>query len=66
MKTVPARLDDLGPDGIELILALSPAELGPHLAPIIADFLDRIGGMENARSAISLLRELNAGGRAAS
>jgi hypothetical protein len=59
MKSVPKRLDDLGPDAIELILSLSPADRGPELAPIVADFLDRIGGMENAFRAIAMLRRMD-------
>lgn len=60
MKTLCPQLDDLGADGIELILSLAPADRGEAIAPAIADFLERIGGMENARLAIALLRRLEA------
>lgn len=60
MKTPPAKLDDLGPDGIELILMLEPENRGEAIAPAIDDFLKRIGGLENARRAIACLRRLEA------
>lgn len=58
MKTHSPKLDDLGPDGIELLLTLAPADRGEEIAPAIADFLERIGGLENARLAIAMLRRL--------
>lgn len=58
MKPIPTRLDDLGPDGIELVLALSPADRGEEIGRAVADFLERIGGLENARRATAMLRGL--------
>lgn len=58
MKPAPLRLDDLGPDGIELAISLAADDACGDIGPAVADFLSRIGGLENARRAIALLRSL--------
>ena len=55
------RIDDLPADELQAALSVDPTELPQEEADAIKDFLRRIGGLANARLAVQMLQELEAG-----
>jgi hypothetical protein len=54
---MPFRLDDLPAEKIRAALALDVDKLPDGEASIIQDFIQRIGGRENAELALAILEE---------
>jgi hypothetical protein len=55
------RIDDLPAEQIRAALSIDPTELPFEEALAIEDFLDRIGGIENALLAVRMLESLESG-----
>jgi hypothetical protein len=53
-------IDDLPVAELKALLAMDPAELPEPGPAAILDFVDRIGGIENARLAIEMLEAIEA------
>jgi hypothetical protein len=49
------RIDDLPARELQAILSLEPQHMPDDAAIAVRDFIERIGGMENARLAADLL-----------
>jgi hypothetical protein len=58
---MPLRIDDLPAEQIRAALSVDPTELPFQEALAIEDFLDRIGGIENALRAVEMLETLESG-----
>jgi hypothetical protein len=54
------RLDNLTPHGIAQILSSPDYLLPPSEAVAVHDFIDRIGGIDNAWLAVDMLSQLEA------
>jgi hypothetical protein len=52
------RVEDLSADEIRELLVAEGNELSPSQALALRDFIDRIGGIENAALAVDLLDDL--------
>ncbi len=57
---MPFHIDDLPAEQIRAALTVDLGELPEEEAYAIQDFIDRIGGMDNALSAVEMLEELEA------
>lgn len=57
---MPLSLDRLPVEKLQAVLATEPDDLDEELSLALRDFLDRIGGRENARLALKMLREIEA------
>jgi hypothetical protein len=60
---MPLRIDNLPAEQIRAALSIDPTELPFEEALAIEDFLDRIGGIENALLAVGMLESLESGSR---
>lgn len=58
---MPLRIDNLPAEEIAAALAVDPDELPKREGLAIKDFIERIGGRENAIKAVKLLEQLEAG-----
>ena len=58
--TDETRLDDLTADQIGELLTQDGGQMGKHLAAAVQQFVEGMGGLENAKAAIAVLGELEA------
>jgi len=52
------RVQDLPADEIAALLAQRGSEVSPQQAIALQEFIQEIGGVENARSAVEMLKQL--------
>lgn len=55
---MPLSIDRLPLEELQAVLTVDPEDLDEDLAHAVQDFVDRIGGRENARLAIEMLQEM--------
>ncbi len=56
------RIDSLPARELQAILSLKPQQMPDDAAIAVRDFIERIGGMENAQMAANLLERVEHGG----
>ncbi len=57
-----SRIDSLPARELQAILSLKPQQMPDDAAIAVRDFIERIGGMENAQMAANLLERVEHGG----
>ncbi len=55
---MPISIDRLPLEQLQAVLAIEPDDLDAETAFAVRDFVDRIGGRENALLAVQVLREI--------
>lgn len=55
---MPISIDRLPLEELQAVLSVDPHDLDEELACAVQDFVDRIGGRENARLAVEMLQQM--------